>query len=324
MKFLLFAFNLAVCISTAFAAPEVTDVVAKQRYPWNGLVDITCKVSGIDDLVTDCKFYVSALIPDSGSVAKMSDFWVVRDSKKSTDLSVITNGNYRLLWDAKADLGQVCYTNMVVRVMVKGHQKVQLWEGGPYWADTNIGAEEPHEYGYYFWWGDTVGYKRKGSVWVASDGSNSSFSFGSSNTPTYNKSTSTLQSEGWITSEGVLAPEHDAAQAHWGGSWRMPTKAELENLHSKCTWTWTATNGVNGYIVRGKGEFASASIFLPAAGYGHETSLKHAGSDDCYWSSVPDSDDYNNAWSFCFYSSCYFSHYRYIGQSVRAVQGFTE
>ena len=28
-----------------FATPIVTDVVAKQRYPW-GLVDITCKVSG--------------------------------------------------------------------------------------------------------------------------------------------------------------------------------------------------------------------------------------------------------------------------------------
>ena len=40
------------------------------------------------------------------------------------------------------------------------HSKVQLWEGGPYWAETNIDAENPEDYGYYFWWGDTVGYKR--------------------------------------------------------------------------------------------------------------------------------------------------------------------
>ena len=26
---------------------------------------------------------------------------------------------------------------------VDPHKKVQLWEGGPYWAETNIGAEEP-------------------------------------------------------------------------------------------------------------------------------------------------------------------------------------
>ena len=75
-------------------------------------------------------------------------------------------------------------------------EKVQLWEGGPYWATTNIGAEKPEDPGYYFWWGDTVGYKREGDVWVATDGSPSIFSFGSLNTPTYNKSFATLQREG--------------------------------------------------------------------------------------------------------------------------------
>ena len=48
---------------------------------------------------------------------------------------------------------------------------VQLWEGGPYWAECNVGAITPEEYGYYFWWGDTVGYKRENDAWVASDGS---------------------------------------------------------------------------------------------------------------------------------------------------------
>ena len=61
------------------------------------------------------------------------------------------------------------------------HGKVQLWEGGPYWAETNIGAENPWESGYYFWWGDTVGYKFKNGVWMASDGSSSDFSFKETN-----------------------------------------------------------------------------------------------------------------------------------------------
>ena len=64
---------------------------------------------------------------------------------------------------------------------------VQLWEGGPYWAECNVGATEPEEYGYYFWWGDTVGYERQGNAWVAADGSSSDFSFSPGNTPTYDK-----------------------------------------------------------------------------------------------------------------------------------------
>ncbi len=205
------------------------------------------------------------------------------------------------------------------------HDKVQLWEGGPYWATTNIGAEEPWESGYYFWWGDTVGYKWENGAFVASDGSSSGFSFSEENSPTYSKDNATLQSEGWITADGVLALAHDAAHVQWGGGWRMPTDQELGDLNNNCDWTWTTMNGVNGYVVRGRGIYVSNSIFLPAAGWGHGTSLYTAGSDGEYWSSVPFSDGYG-AWNLDFYSGgphvdCY---YYDIGQSVRPVQGFTE
>ena len=224
----------------AVAEPEVTDVVAKQRYPWNGLVDITCKVKGINGTTNGLKFAVSAVNQSSGDIRQSSNFWVMQNGTNSTDRKVHTNGNYRLLWDAKADLGTGLHSNIVVRVTaVDAHSKVQLWEGGPYWADTNIGAENPEDYGYYFWWGDTVGYKREGNAWVATDGSSSNFSFSSGNTPTYKKGVTTLQNEGWITADSVLVPEHDAAYVHWGGNWRMPTKQELADLNNMCDWTWT-------------------------------------------------------------------------------------
>ena len=317
---------MAMSVLATFADPTVTDVVAKQRYPWNGLVDITCKVTGINGTTNALNFAVAAVMPDSGDVRKMSHFCVLQAGTKSTDLEVHANGNYHLLWDAKADLGQVNFDNMVVRVTtVKGHGKVQLWEGGPYWADTNIGAENPEDYGYYFWWGDTVGYKRENNKWVASDGSSSNFSFGSGNTPTYNKSVATLKSEGWITADSVLVPKHDAAHVHWGGNWRMPTEQELSDLNSKCTWTWTTQNGVKGHEVRGTGNYASASIFLPCAGDGFGTSL-YAGSNGSYWSSDPNSYDDYSAWHLYFHSSDHYttSRIRYNGQSVRPVQGFTE
>ena len=321
---------LTVLFATLFAdaAPYVTNVVAKQWYPW-GLVDITCKVSGIDELIENPQFVLSVVLPDSENVSRMAQFWVMRDGVKSSNLAADANGNYRLLWDAKADLGEVRYTNMVVRVTINGRQKVQLWENGPYWANMNIGAEKPEDYGYYFWSGDTVGYKRDNNKWVASDGSNLNFSFASGNTPTYGKDNSTLQSEGWITADGVLAPEHDAAQKHWGGDWRMPTKQEFDNLVSKCDWTWGSMNGVNGYVIRGRGDYSSASIFLPCAGYGYRTSLGSAGSHGYYWSSVPDSDG-NSAWSLYFYSSYHYTYYYTYyydlgnGRSVRPLQGFTK
>ena len=209
--------------------------------------------------------------------------------------------------------------------MVDTHRKVQLWEDGPYWAETNIGAEEPWEYGFYFWWGDVVGHKYEGGAWVSSDGTMSNFSFDSSNTPTYGKSISTLQNEGWITADGILAPEHDAAQVHWGGGWRMPTDQELSDLVSKCDWTWITMNGVQGYVIRGKDDYASVSIFLPAAGLGFGDSFSNTASHGSYWSSVPKSDAYN-AWRVYFSSDYNYTSdcSRFRGQPVRAVQGNSE
>ena len=105
----------------------------------------------------------------------------------------------------------------------------------------------------------------------------------------------------------------------------MPTVQEFGDLNSKCEWTWSTMNGVYGYIVRGRGSYASNSIFLPCAGYGYATSLYDAGSDGCYWSSVTDSDSYY-AWYLHFNSGYYYASClnRYYGQSVRPLQGFTK
>ena len=83
--------------------------------------------------------------------------------------------------------------------------------------------------------------------------------------------------------------------------------------------------GVNGWVVSGRGAYASNSIFLPAAGFGYETSLNGAGSYGYYLSSVPLSgNDY--AYQLYFgpggHDTC--SDDRYSGRSVRPVQGFTK
>ena len=347
MKRMMMATALAVLLGgtgfvpSAMAEVDVTDVVAKQRYPWNGLVDITCKVTGVEGATNGLKFAVAAVMPDTGNARNVSHFWLVQGGTNSVDREVHTNGNYRLLWDARADLGIVRYTNMVVHLNLDAHEKVQLWEGGPYWATTNIGAEKPEDYGYYFWWGDTVGYTRSGGTWTSGyyySGMTWMSSMGEqmgsspispSSCLTYNKSISTLQSEGWVVSQDgtyVLAPEHDAAQVQWGGGWRMPTEAELSALISNCTIAWTTQNGVYGRLVTGKGAYADRSIFLPAAGFGIDSFLCYVGSDGLYWSSTPRSDGSCFAWDLNFDSSNFYRDFydRCYGQSVRPVQGFAE
>ena len=163
---------------------------------------------------------------------------------------------------------------------------------------------------------------------MASDGSSSDFSFVSANAPTYGKDNATLRSEGWITADGVLAPAHDAARAQWGGAWRMPTQQEFDDLNSKCDWVWTTQNGVDGYIVSGRGTYSSNSIFIPCAGYGIATWLNNSGPYRYghYWSSVPNSDySYANGLLFAADDDRGTGKdYRDSGLPVRPVQGSTK
>ncbi|MBR4251816.1 MAG: hypothetical protein IKQ15_05920, partial [Kiritimatiellae bacterium] len=107
---------------------------------------------------------------------------------------------------------------------------------------------------------------------------------------------------------------------------RMPTDSEFAELINNTTTTWTTSNGVYGRLVTGKGDYASASIFLPAAGYGRGTSLYDSGSYGRYWSSTPGSSRSDRAWNLYFGSGDFYRSRssRDYGFSVRALRGFAE
>lgn len=96
---------------------------------------------------------------------------------------------------------------------------------------------------------------------------------------------------------------------------KLPTKQQLEELKSKCTWTWTGS----GYKVIGPN---GNSIYLPAAGYrGCDGDLDWVGKDGYYWSSSPYDSD--SAWCLFFFKSSTVGMYQYnrrFGFSVRLVQ----
>lgn len=174
---------------------------------------------------------------------------------------------------------------------INGHEYVDLGLSVK-WATCNVGASKPEDYGNYYAWGET--------------GTKSSYT--DDNSKTYGKQMYDIKGNSL----------YDAARANWGGTWRLPTKAELEELNNKCTWKWTTQNGVKGYKVTGPN---GNSIFLPAAGYRYGSSLKEAGEGGFYWSSTPEENDSHYVYYLGF--GCIGHNLdddrRYFGMSVRPV-----
>ena len=210
--------------------------------------------------------------------------------------------------------------NSVIYIQIKSWEMSPTFENGHEWVDLglsvkwatcNVGASSPEDYGDYFAWGETEPKEvYDGSTYKYCNGSYASLT-------KYNTSSSygTI-----VDNKTQLELTDDAARANWGGSWRMPTYAEMTKLRSNCTWTWTSQNGVNGYRVTSKSN--GNSIFLPAAGYRARSSLKYAGSYGYYWSSSLDTDRPDNAWDVDFDSYTVYSYYsrdRGNGHSVRPV-----
>ncbi len=195
---------------------------------------------------------------------------------------------------------------------LSGHAYVDLGlPSGTLWATCNVGATNPEDYGDYFAWGET-------STKSTYNWSTYKYCNGSYDSLTKYCTSSSSRT---VDNKTVLEASDDAARVHWGGVWRMPTKAEQQELLNECTWSWTTLNGVEGYRIKGKN---ANSIFLPAAGERNDTSLNDAGSYGDYWSSSLH-EVYPYRVHFLFFSSTshnctYFSSsYRYFGKSVRPV-----
>ena len=320
----LFAAALA-AVNLLAAEPVATSVTARQRYPWNGKVDIVVTFSGASNDVAKAGCVFAATNSTTKAALAMAHV-TVKDAGTISGSGATWTRRY--VWDAAADLGEVKIADVVLAAEAATPLGgVQLWEGGPYWAECNVGATKPEEYGYYFWWGDTVGYARNASDdgWVSSR-TGASFSFLFDNCSTHKKTLTQLQSAGYIDATGNLVAKYDAATAHLGAPWRMPTDAEFAALIDNCTTTWTTRNGVYGRLVTGKGAFSTKSIFLPAAGYGNDSALYSPGSGGLYWSSTPRSENSVFAW-YLFFRSDFFSRFhcdRYWGLPVRPLRGFAK
>ena len=124
-----------------------------------------------------------------------------------------------------------------------------------------------------------------------------------------------------VCPNGILAKEYDTATQIMGSEWRMPTKAELNELLSGTTNEWVTINGVNGRKFTSKTD-ESKYIFIPAAGSCYDGSLINVGSRGYIWSSSLDTSNPDRAWNWGFNSgNCYMgNNYLCDGRSVRGVR----
>lgn len=158
-----------------------------------------------------------------------------------------------------------------------------------YWASTNIGSSSPKGDGGFYAWAES---NTKGC---------------------YDETTSRYYGNSMTSIAGNS--RYDCATINWGGKWRMPTKAECQELINKCTWTWYGTGmkvtASNGSV-----------IFLPAAGFagttGDALDYQKIG---YYWSATP--YDNESAWSLTFDSNgarvSSSDDARYWGMTIRPV-----
>lgn len=185
---------------------------------------------------------------------------------------------------------------------------------GTLWANMNVGASCPEDYGDYFAWGETtpkVDYDWNNYKWCNGDW-DSMTKYCTDSSYGYND---------FVDNKTVLDAEDDAAHVNWGGDWRMPTYAECQELFENTTSEWTTQNGVNGRKFTSKTN--GNSIFIPAAGCRWDRWLSDVGSNGGFWSSTLIESDPSGA------QFPYFGNWgvvedngsgRFNGQSVRPVR----
>ena len=141
---------------------------------------------------------------------------------------------------------------MTINVTINNHAGVDLGlPSGKIWATMNIGASSTSDYGGLYQWGALA-----------------------------------VNPSPFYDYDGDISPTsgHDTARQLWGGTWRMPTDAECQELIDYCTWTWGTNGDVNGYWVSSKVTGNTGKIFMPAGGVIQD--MKRKGKEGYFWTAV--------------------------------------
>jgi len=180
------------------------------------------------------------------------------------------------------------------------------------WATENIKDADGNEL--FFAWGETQGYTAEQ---VGNEEGKRAFSWDDYKFAHESALTKYNSSDGLM----VLEPGDDAATANWGEGWKMPTKADFDELTANTTTAFTEQNGVNGLLCTSTAN--TNTLFFPAVGGAVEGIVDYVGDYGSCWSTSLNDGDVRNACQLIFfetYGSCgvYYTG-RFFGYSVRPI-----
>jgi len=206
------------------------------------------------------------------------------------------------------------------------------------WANMNVGATQPWEYGDYFAWGETEPYYLN---WTDRTQAPTQWKNDKGYAPTPDGNYK------WVNNDseevpGIMQPynsdtlllnsTNDAATVNMGSQWRMPSGDQIYELinyffdgssfiREHGEWVINYQNsGVNGVLVYGTGSGQGNTMFLPAAGFLNGKYLKELGINANYWSNERSGVPYCAQVILLLKEEPQAdSDFRYLGSSIRGV-----
>jgi len=168
---------------------------------------------------------------------------------------------------------------------------------GKKWANINLGAAVPTDFGAYYAWGEL--YPKVTFWWTT-------YKWGNAAQEKVTKYCPSTRPQRWVGNgepDNIreLVAADDAAIACWGEGWTMPSPADCNELAERCKWSWYddyEDTGVSGFRVEGAGD---AFIFLPAGGYLYDFGCPTQGNLHGYYWTTMLYDNPTSARTFEFY-----------------------
>lgn len=149
------------------------------------------------------------------------------------------------------------------------------------WANYNIGASEAVAWGGLYGWADSSGLHK---VQIDDYPIEVSWSTVGGREITSVKWNSPYFG-GKSPLSNITGTTFDIARYMWNADWRMPTRAEWQELIERCEWTVaTGIEGARGTVIRVTGP-SGASILLPMTGY-DTTGTPERSNVGHYWTST--------------------------------------
>ena len=234
---------------------EIKEIVGDKKTPADG--DIICHNSILNRDAT-FSFQDWLNVDDSWEITGLYNIETFEEEDTVGGEYVILANGTTLIIKAE-DYSKVSSNWEKVDEIPIPHEYVDLGlPSGTKWATMNVGASSETDYGNYYQYG-------KGTAQYSATSGDSNYS----------------------GTEDPLDSSVDTAAQVWGGSWHMPTRAQMEELTANTTYQWVTNykgSGING------GTFTAtngAVLFFPAAGYWDNGSQFDVGNDGDYWGSSP-------------------------------------